>query len=647
MRTIRIESMTLINFKGTARRTITFGGDVTEIAGRNASGKTTIFDAFTWLLFGKDSSDRKQFEIKTVGADGNAVQRLPHEVSAVLSVDGERVELRRCLVEKWTKPKGAEAEAFTGNTTEYYWNSVPCSAGEYAAKVAEICPEDTFKYITSPAHFCSQKPDTQRAMLLRMAGDISDDDIAAGNPDFTGLLLQCRHGGKTIDEYRREIQAQKRKVREECDSIPQRIDERERDSAAYSATDYDAIRKQIEERKAELAEVEGQLTDASERAKAQTEAHREHLRKVNALVERRSQREFEIQREVTAEYRKRFSELTSLKAAISHAETRLRIVGERVALRKEELSALSEQRAALVAEWKAINAERITVDLTCPLCHRPLDPEQAEQKQERLIAEFNRDKASRLAANCGKGKAIRAKMDEKTAAIEADGKIMEDLRLALGEMRERPLLKEELTEPSADAAIAADQTLKEIDAETERVKAEAPTLDGGDTSGLRIRRDEILKEIDTLRMSLYGESVIEKNAARIDELKTQLRACSQRLAELEREEWVIGEFRKARTQRVSESVDRLFQFVRFRMFATQVNGEEVETCEATVGGVPYSVLNNAMRINAGLDIINAISKHEGISAPVFIDNAESVIALTETGSQQVRLIVADTDLTVR
>ena len=207
-RQIIIKSLTLTNCKGIRELEVEFNDTITSVFGRNGSGKTTLFDAFTYVLFGKDSKDRKDFNIKTLDADNKTIPKLPHEVKCVLSVNGQEIELRRCYCEKWTKKRGSATEEFTGNGEERYYNGVPCSVKEYDAKVAEICNETVFKFITNPLYFTSQKKDIQRAMLFRMAGEISDAEIAKGNTDFENLLDKLT--GKTLEEYKREIGAKKK-----------------------------------------------------------------------------------------------------------------------------------------------------------------------------------------------------------------------------------------------------------------------------------------------------------------------------------------------------------------------------------------------------------------------------------------------------
>ncbi len=222
MKEIILTKLSLTNFKGIRSLEIDFGRK-TDIRGANASGKTTVFDAFRWLLFGKSSDDRKDFGIKTYDEQGNVIPRIPHEVTGVLRINGEEITLRKCLVEKWTKKRGSAEETYSGNLLECYWNDVPTSVTEYNAKISGICDEQLFKLITNPWYFTAQRKDVQRAMLFDLAGNIDEEDIVGGNEDFAALLRNLT--GKTLDEYKREIVAKKRRVKDSVESIPARIDE--------------------------------------------------------------------------------------------------------------------------------------------------------------------------------------------------------------------------------------------------------------------------------------------------------------------------------------------------------------------------------------------------------------------------------------
>lgn len=653
MKKVTINRIAFTNFKGLRNATFDFADGVTTIAGRNGSGKTTIFDGFTWLLFGKDSQDRKSFDIKTLDADGVAIPRLPHEVSAVLTVDGEEITLCRRFNEKWVKRRGQMEEEFTGHEEERLYNDVPMSVKEWNEKISGICSEQVFKFITNPAYFVSQKTDVQRTMLFRMAGEVNDADIAKGNADFTALLANLT--GKTMDEYKREIQAKKRRVKAEIEAIPDRIDERKRDIAALTGdVSLDIVKATLKDKQAELAEVDAALFDESNRAKVAMEEKTAKVKGIGELRSRRLQREFAIKEEALADYRKAQAKKADIKAQIADLERRLCSEGTSLDQYNEYLTLCNDKRNKLIAAWKAINAETLTFneqDFVCPTCHRPFDVADIKAKHDEMTANFNTSKSARLADNVKHGQANTAKMKELQANIDTITANIGTLQGEIKALKESPDYTAELTEPNTAPLIEGDAEWKRLTAEIDVLQADvdAPVADGEtiQTEFLSETKRNLVATIDAYKKRLAAFGAVQRNNDRIAELEEQFRNGSQELADLERIEFTIADFTKARINAIDKRINSLFTIVRFKMFATQINGGEVETCEATVNGVPYSVLNNAMQINAGLDIINAICKHEGITAPVFLDNSESILQPIATASQQIRLMVADEDLNIK
>lgn len=648
MRRIEIKRMHMINFKSFRDVEINFDGKITEIKGRNATGKTTVFDAFTWLLFGKNSDDRKDFCVKTVDREGNVIPRLPHEVSAVLSVDGEEITLCRRLVEKWTKRRGSAVEEYTGNTEERIYNDVPCSVREWSQKIEILCPERVFKFITNPGYFCEQKPDAQRAMLSTMAGSISDKEIAEGNESFQKLLASLT--GKTLEEYRKEVSAKKKRIKDEMEDIPGRIDERKRDMP--EVMDWARLEKELSERKKEMRDVEARMYDISAAYDARRKERVDLLNRISGLQQKKMQLESSISEKVQAEYWKAVEQKRYTGHRIVDLKAKLRDTEQAAAYHGKELSRCRGLRENLIAEWKRINAEQIVFnesDFVCPTCGRPFEPEDMERKRKEMQSRFNGNKAERIADNVKAGKENSAHMKEiEQLAGECEERI-ESLRKEISALEECAESKANPVCPDAKPEFEKSEEWKGICEEIEWLedKVNNPVSTDGDTDALRGEKEKIENTISELQAKLSVRSVIEKNNARIAELENNLQTLAQQLAELEGIEFTIQQFSKAYVEKVEERVNSMFSLVRFRMFEQQINGGETETCVATVDGVPYPDLNNAMRINAGLDIINCISRHEGITAPIFIDNSESINRIMDTEGQQVRLYVSeDEKLTV-
>lgn len=640
MKKITVKQITLLNFKGIRNLTVDFNARETIISGRNGSGKSTIFDAFTWLLFGKDSHDRKDINVKTLDAGNNAIPKLPHEVTGTLSVNGEDVKLKKSYKENWVKKRGSAEETFQGHKLECYVNDVPCNVSEYNRKVAEICEEQVFKYITNPLYFCSQKPEVQRAMLCRMVGNISDDEIAAGNDDFKALLTNLT--GKTLEEYKKEIAAKKRIIREAVENIPARIDERKRDMP--EPLNWVNIESEIKEYELAVDAIDKQMSDVSAAYEAMTKGKQELARQLSETKLQITQREYSLREEIEKEYRSKMQEYERdiLQADASRAE--LARLQKQLGIAKDELSGLLAKREELIREWHDIKAEQINIDennFVCPTCHRPLEPEDIEAKSEQMIADFNAHKAQRLENNKACGMRIKADIEAKQAEIEnIKAKISEWENATLTiSVSDKPLRPEDGPRLAADRVLA-DLQNRATDLQNQINAQPAPP----ETNDLRAQRAALEEKIHSAKMQLATRELIASANKRIAELEKEYSESQNKLAGLEGIEFTIQQFSKARTEAVEKRINGLFQLVKFKLFEQQINGGEIETCEATVNGVPFSDLNSAMKIHAGIDIINAICKFEGVSAPVFIDNAESLNTVQPTDSQLVLLKVTDEEL---
>lgn len=659
MKEIIIKQLSLLNFKGVRDLTIDFDARVTDISGRNGLGKTTIFDAFTWLLFGKDSQDRKKFDLKTLDSSGRIISQLPHEVAAIIAINGEEVRLTRRFTEKWVKRAGETEPVFTGNEEERFYNDVPCSAREYDAKIADICNETVFKFITSPTCFSSQSASAQKQMLFKMAGNITDKEIAAGNEDFEKLLELIT--GKTLEEFKKEISAKKSRLNDEIADIPGRIDEKKRDLTLIADEDWTALESEREEKREQRAEIEKQLDEAAE---AQRESNRLRLADIEELGKLRSQkmqRFNEVTSTATKDYYTRKQNQSKLTFQVSQLHGEIQNHKQAIETAEREIKACAANRERLIAEYQklyrkseAIKAETLTFDeseFVCPTCKRPLDIADIEARQVEMTENFEKQRGERLQQvanaieeNQRLGKANNAKRAGYDAQIEKHREDIATAEKQIADIEASPEYSEKLTEPDVRPLLASDSVIAELDNKIQQLEAktaeETPQIDNAD---LKAKRNELTAQIESLSSRISKRESRQRAQQRIGELESQYQSLNDEIARLEKLEFTIIEFSKARSEAIERRINGLFSLVKFRWIATAINGAEKETCEATLDGKPYSTCSAGEKIIIGLDIINAISTSQGISAPIFIDNAESLTRELPMTAQIINLRVSYDD----
>lgn len=646
MKQIEIKQIHLLNFKGVRNLLVDFVGNVTTISGDNGTGKTTIFDAFTWVLFGKDSEDRKAFNIKTLDKDGNPIERLPHEVTATFVVDNQIVTIRRCFNEKWQKRRGSAIEEFTGHEEERFINDVPYSVKDFSSKINELfCSEEIFKLITSPFAFNGLKTDKQRNILTTMIGEISNAEIANGYIDFQDLLKSLQ--GKNLDEYRKEITAKKRVIKTEITTIPSRIDEQKRNVIDVNTNIIAEEAKKLEQR---LSEINAQLTDIINAEEASNKAISEQYDVIRRKERELNDYKIRLTTELMQGYNDTMQHIANINGRINLAKADSDRKQAMIARYKEIIENCNQRRNELIANWKSINSESLVFDdneFICPTCKRPFDEGEIAIRKAEMIENFNEDKTRRLARNNELGKQNNEDKVKAENAVKELQLGIEDNNAEIAVLLQS--LPKTVEKPNTDLDIANNEEIKTLQAEIDNLRQQvtAPTTNESKQQ-LISERDSINAVLRESQRQLAMADNNKRISDRIAELELQYRSQCEALAELERIEHIIEQFSKRKTELIEHKVNDLFAIVKFRMFESLINGGEVETCVATINGVPFADLNTASKINAGLDIINAISKHYNVVAPIFIDNAESINEIMATQSQQVRLQVSnESTLTIK
>lgn len=644
MKRIVLQSLAITNFKGIAHLEINFQ-DNTTICGENGTGKTTIMDAFLWLLFGKDSTGRadSNFNIKTLGIDGKPILKQEHSVCGVLLVDGNPIKLQRNYEEVWTKPTGTTEETLTSHKTVFYINDVKKSTKrDYDAEINSIIPEDVFKMLTDTGYFCRLSAAAQKEMLLDMAGTVTDEEVAALKPEYLALLGSLQ--GRPLATFIKEVAAKKRAIKDELSAIPASIETAERLKPAPA--DWKALEKELKAKQQELAQLDAQIADKTQLNEAETKRKVEIQKSIGELRLSLQRRQNEITQGAENGRTEAQRKVSTIESQIWRAEQDLTQKQRTVDDLKAKIDAVENELANLRESYKAINAEKLTFPegaFVCPTCKRPLEQEDIDAKRMELEANFNTDKAKRLQDNKATGlskKNYQAQIREQLLNAE---KAYADAEAQLNSLREQlEEAKAGVPEaPDVNALIAADDKCRDLtnsitDLENQLTMDVKPV----DVSELKGKKAEVNQAISDLITRLAARDAIKRAEDEIQRLEDKRVAANKALTELEGQEFVAQDFQKAKDAALLTRINGMFKVVSFSFIDSQLNGGEKLTCVCTVNGTPYPDVNNAGKVNAGIDIINAICKSKGLCAPIFIDNRESVCNLIPTESQIINLVVA-------
>lgn len=651
MKEVFLKKLILKNFKKIQDLTVEFTDKNTFICGGNGTGKTTLQDAFLWLLFGKDSTNRADtnFNIKTLGEDGKPILHLVHSVTGVLSINGRDVELQRNYVEKWGS--GVNAGVLQNHATEFYLNGVKLKTKkEYDAEVAAILPEDVFRMITNPLYFPTMKAQDQKAMLLEMAGNVTNEEVANINPKFQELISLI--SGRSLEQLAKEIASKKSAIKDELKGIPGRIDS-VRDAMPESE-DWAVLEKEIADKKEKIKDIDSQLADKSKQIEAEFKAKSELQKQIGNRKLAKSQRENEIRQNANKSYHDVLDNISKLEYQVKSKDAEISRKQEDHSRIKATIGVLNNDLELLRGKFYAIDAETLQYPegaFICPTCKRELEVEDIQAKQQELQDNFNLNKANRLKTVQNEGK-------EKAAKVEELKKQCSIIQAAITQLsNEKEILVHNINEckgnmpeeQDTQKIILSDPTWLSLSNEItdleNQLKAEAKPID---TTELKEAKAILSEAIDELNKKLGKRDTIERSNKVIKELEDKRDKNNEALAEQERLEFLVQDFQKEKDNKLMERINGMFSLVKFSFISEKLNGNEVITCFCSVDGVPFADVNNASKINAGLDIINAICRSVGITAPIFIDNRESVNELIPTMSQVINLVVSkDKSLMIR
>lgn len=640
MKKIKIIRLTLENFKCHDALTLDFLGENVGIRGDNATGKTSIYDALTWLLFGNDShgNGEKNIDIKPLTSTGEIKDHAAITVvEAVLNVDGVPMSLKRTLREIWSTKRGASEATYDGNTSDYFVDGVPCKKYEYDRRIGEVVCEDAFRMLTSIRYFADELPwKERRKVLFDISGAMQDRDIMLTEERFLPLMQQIGH--ITVDDLKKKVAAEKKGLIGIRDTTPAKLSTLMDLERELRGNDFEAARAELTALTSEKENLMQQLSDIQQNAAVISKE-----KEISELLLKKKDLDAENS-EYRNEQKRKQPDISGIELEISRLKKEISVCETEI---QRLLSAISTYETGIAdarARWIRVNDEAFTGGI-CPTCGQSLPMEQLKSATD----DFDRRKKERLTeiettANNLKASQAAAedRISELREKIENDGDVIANLEKAAAEARKTAHDPEDMPDYASKSSEIVQQ-ITVLRTQKESIIADSASV----ADGLREKLRDVNAKIAECNAILGKEQTLSSVIEKIRILREDAERAASQLEGLEKTLFLIEDFIRYKTSFVENSINGLFRIVAFRLFREQANGGVEERCDVTYNGIPYASLNSGAKINVGIDIINTLAKHYGISVPLFIDNAESVTHLEGTDTQVIRLIVSEEDKELR
>lgn len=666
MKKIRLKKLHLVNFMGEKERTTEFNLDETTIAGANGLGKSRHFNAFMWLLFGKDVEGRKDYEIRTrVG--GEPLHEVECSVEAEILVDDEIIDIKRSFVEDWVKPRGCAERILKGNHTDCWWNGAPVKVGDFDKRIAGIIDASLFRMITDPMCFPNMPWKKMRGMLFELAGNIDESAIINGNPEFVKLMDII--SGKSYEDFKKELAAKKKRLNDDLNQVQPRIDQTQK--MMPESCDFASIERRIADIDKEITTIDKSIADAATAERAKYDRERalqsqvnDIRRKMDAIINDAQDAAIADARKANAErdgwnneLRDLHSKLSTITIDINRRKASDEANRKEIERQRERIARLNDQVDTYRNRWKEENRRPFTGD-KCPHCGQPLPPDMLADAEttfrnkqtalkDSILADANAVKAqiAGIEKDIADLESLSSVQPAKIAELEKE---LTDTQARIdelnGKMQSFTPAKPDIVVPGN---IPAWKELNDQVADLERQIAgiRDDNADNNGTSAIAARKAELNAERSDAVRRLSDKDAIDRANKEIADLEKHGKDVAQDIADLERLEFTMAQFSKRRVEEMEKRVNSLFTMVTWKLFDYTFDGNESETCIPMVNGVPFGRANTASRINAGLDIINALCRHFDVCAPIFLDNAECINEPIKTAGQVIKMYVT-TDQTL-
>lgn len=677
MKNVKIKSLTLNNyrcFSGEREFHADFG-EKTRVSGKNGSGKSTVMNAVMEVLTGKNSDGTRADNVRPI-VDGQEVEGVDVERTVVLDIDGKETEIKKITKQKRERVDGVMQYVPGSNVNSYTVDGISFNQKKLDEFISEnICPPETLLACCNPNAFLSLKSTTDmRAFLEKMAGFDLNEYIKSLGAEFAEIEEITK--GHPIEQVQKTLNKQladqkkvttkaetewKYEKAKEISGNDEEVDRLQKEKAGY---EKEILSLDSQERSLDdvMATYDQKSKDILDLKFEQSEI----VRKANeGLVQQRKGLDGEI---FSLEQEKKSSEndLRMAEMDLRHANMGVERHTAEVKKAQEDWKTYSGR------EYPEENLERIKDEqfdessLICPTCGRGLPAEQAEKiraefeqkkairikSEEDIREQFYQQKDKKLTEITESGNKAAADLKEaKKAQSEAEQKISELKQKIISFAMEIQQKRTELSKLPESVDLSDNAEYQKITAEIEQAEAALHEMNNGSEQRREItdKRNGFIRECAKIDAEINNiQRKKQAHEEEIEKLYQAFRDSSQKEADIMRKKDILKNFSIKKNERIAEMINPYFEEFQFNFLSYTQNNDPVEVCEMLRNGVEYRNLNYSDQLICKVDLLCGFQKIQGVSLPIFIDNAESINVSRRpvTNRQMVFLEVTDGNLAV-
>lgn len=641
---LSLDRMTIENFKGIRSLVVDFDSEETRIFGRNASGKTTLVDAFCWVLFNKDSHGNSPgtdaFQEKPLDDDGQQIHNIDTSVELGCKLDGSPFVLKRVQRENWTKRRGTTEAVYSGNVSTYWINGVEVKLADFKQRIALIANEEVFRLIGSLAAFNALDWKKRRQMLIDLS-DCNVDSELMQRAEYSKIAYECGQRNVSVDDLRKIMADQRKRINKQLEILPARIDEAGRAIASISPREKQDAEYAVKECGEDIARINAQIAsitsaDGAALLTAQLLDVEQEIVRISTSI--RSQH--------AEERYKLASQYNSANESIRRINLQIHAVEKRIEATNARLLAVTDERTVLRAKYEEWYKRKFvpSAETVCPTCGQPIPEDKVQEANEKARTAFLQDRAEHLLK-------IKAEGTEKSKEVDSLSELIEEYKEAVAGYRKELDEVQSVFDKASEALqnhpeapdFDSNPDLAELQKKADSLRAKKTSPDGS-IAALEERKAELNGRLKRAQAVLATVEAGKAAEERVKELERELRDQGDMLADAERTLDLLDRFVMDRCSMLEESINSHFPTVRWKLFDKQINGGIADTCICMIqcdsGLVTYDSANTAARINADIEIVNVLSEKFDVQLPLFVDNAERVNRLADTDSQLITLAVS-------